>query len=161
MHALLICFLILFYSALSSAKVCTEQRIFLDPPQKYLLLIRNAQQQVIYQGAFATAHALPLGTHYYFDDAGQFKQVIEYSHSMNDHFEGVPIIIQKAYLFDEKQQLERVTEASRCNECDYEAIGTWHWYKDDKLIKSIDARQLTSMQIELLDDIYWQFQQCK
>ncbi|MFC3902140.1 hypothetical protein SAMN05421749_10534 [Acinetobacter marinus] len=143
------------------AQTCSTQYIRLDTLRyPYLMLIRNVKGQVIYQGKFDTAYALPVGTHYYFNDAGQIKSFIEYSFS-EEQFEGVPIVIQKSYHFNQHQELEQITLASRCNECEYEPIGEWQWYTHGKLTKTVDASQTDTLQIEA-EERYWQLEkQCR
>ncbi len=123
----------------------SKELIFLNGIEKHLLLIRSENQQIIYKGVFAgSVNVIPIGTHYYFDKKGKIKRLIEYSFN-GKKFEGVPEVVQRTYFFDKNQKLEKVMKAERCNECEYLPTGIWEFYKNDKLVKTIDANKVPNL----------------
>lgn len=154
--------LIFFFSlaAFGQEKQYSKEVILLDDSNKYLMLIRNENQQIIYSGAFDTQQALPIGSHYYYGQSGKVKHLIEYSFS-GEYFETVPVVFQTSYVFNENQKLEKVIRAQRCTECEYSPIGVWEFYKDGKLEKAINAdKTLTLIHKEY--EIYWDLlENCK
>lgn len=84
---------------------------------------------------------------------GQIKRLIEYSFN-GKKFEGVPEVVLKTYFFDKNQKLEKVIQAERCNECEYSPTGIWKFYKNGKLVKTIDANSTTDLKHENFE-IYW------
>jgi len=61
---------------------------------------------------------------------------------------------RKPIFFDKNQKLEKVIQAERCNECEYSPTGIWKFYKNGKLVKTIDANSTTDLKHENFE-IYW------
>lgn len=138
----------------------TKEEITLDDSNKYSLIIRNENRQIIYSGTFDSPQSLPIGTHFYYDQNGKIKQLIEYSFS-GEFFEGVPIVVQKSYVFDKEQKLEKMIQAERCNECEYSPTGIWKFYENGKLSKSINTSEAYNIEHKEYE-IYWDLlENCK
>ena len=160
MKSIIYILLLFSLSIFGQEKQYSKEIIKLDDSHKYLLLVRNEDQQIIYSGAFDTHQSLPVGSHYYFGQSGKLKHLIEYSFS-GEHFESVPIVVQTSHVFDEDQKLEKVVQAERCTECEYSPIGIWEFYKNGKLEKIINTTE-TSTLIHKEYEIYWDLlEKCK
>ncbi|WP_298476950.1 hypothetical protein [uncultured Maribacter sp.] len=138
----------------------SKEVISLNNSNKYLLLIRNENQVIIYNGVFDLSQSLPIGAHYYFGNNGQIERLMEYSFS-NESFEGVPIVVQKSSFFNENQELEKVITAERCTECEFSPIGIWEFYKNGKIIEKLDTKKVLNIKHEEYE-IYWSLlENCK
>ncbi|MFS4417987.1 hypothetical protein [Maribacter sp. 2307ULW6-5] len=138
----------------------SKETIALDDAHKYLLLIRNEHQRLIYTGAFDTPQSLPVGSHYHFNDDGSIKNLMEYSFS-GDFFEGVPVVTQTTHVFDENQKIEKIIQAQRCTECEYSPTGTWFFYKNGTLEKTVKAHEALNLAHREFE-IYWELlERCK
>lgn len=138
----------------------SKEEITLDDLNKYSLIIRNKNRQIIYSGTFDLPQSLPIGTHFYYDQNGRIKELIEYSFS-GEHFEGVPIVVQKTYLFDKEQKLEKVIQAERCTECEYSPTGIWKFYKNGKLTKSINTNKVSNLEHKEYETYWDLLKNCK
>lgn len=122
-------------------------------------IIRNKNKQIIYTGSFTYSnHSTPIGKHFYYDNNGNIKQLIEYSF-YGDYFEGRPTVVQKCYIFDKDQKLEKIIEQLICGECDYIPYGTWKYFENGKLIKLIHTDNAPDLELEEVErkefEIYW------
>lgn len=145
---------------------CRIQSIEIEKYRKYLVTAYK-NNQLVYSGLFGTSYWLPMGTHCVYDDEGEIRRVTEYSFS-DEHFEGVPIVVEKSYVFNNKGQLEKIMQGEWCNECEFKPTGVWEYYKKGQLIKTVNTqkRPQSDLFVEYTEDkytgYYWKLEQdCK
>lgn len=84
---------------------------------------------------------------------GSLSHQIKLGPSRTLQFEGVAHLVRQVTEFNEQEQVTRRWSAHRCTECDWSPAGVWRWYRNGKVIRSVDMSRLSSAQVSERD---WQ-----
>lgn len=103
----------------------------------------------------------PVGLHHVFNLDGSLQRSLDYSVSKDLWFEGKPHLVRTTTVYDRQGRVARRLQAHRCTDCDYAPMGVWQWYRQGKLVRSVDVSQVTDVEQasryerDANDETYW------
>ncbi len=149
---------------LAFGQVIQDQKmsIRLDADRHIELIYRG--QRLVYVGETYCPNLSrcgPVGLHHVFNLDGSLQRTLEYRFSTDRVFEGIPHQERITTIFDRQGRVLRQLQAHRCTDCDYEIMGVWHWYREGRLVRSVDVSKVTEVQQAVRyaqdanDEDYW------